>query len=134
MGCPTSCWMTAKFKSVLTNATCRDQDSKSPMFQQYLTGLESQRRSYVKKKDWYALFGRWIERLNSIGCMGHLLMSSDTGGVSMGDLCGDTTFKLKPLKFLCPVSCGCPRANESHGQPDLCPRACSLSAISQAIR
>lgn len=121
MGCPNSCFEGHnEYFAELHASTCVDRPVASVEFQRYLQGLKDVQASYRQTNiDWYNLFQSWIDSLSQLGCAGHKLREP------FGDLCSATAFKLKPLQYVCPVSCGCPNVTiPPNDQAELCPVSC----------
>jgi len=147
MGCPSVCFVGYKYQSSRKDAVCEDQPSNSSAFMSYISGLRSLQASYRHQSEWYAMFGNWIANLAADGCNATKLATSS--GASMGDLCTENTWKLKPVHNLCPKTCGCHLVGGTSpavptGQSPLCPLSCSenlpslsstqLAQLSQLLR
>jgi hypothetical protein len=129
MGCPKVCFEGAAYQ-VTRSGDCEDHPSTSDAFMSYIQGLKSLREAYKKQIQWYNMFTTWIDDLAAGGCNATKLFTA--GGGSMGDLCAETVFKLKPLQNICPQTCGCDRdaIKVPVNQAMLCPISCVSSSSS----
>lgn len=116
-GCPSNCLSTQDYLENAAEKSCEDEDVDSDFIQDYVLALGSASEFwplYWKNlyHDHFQKFFRW----NGCAAIDYALTNKDWNFCAPGG----TPFPVKPLTYMCPVTCGC-----SEAWIEGCPTACN---------
>lgn len=121
-GCPHTCMASTDFRNALLKHSCEVDAGKNDVrFQRFLQGLAEFRDSYPVS--WQGLVEQIITELKNNGCQALVVGGFiPKGGSWPIDFCAeDNTYSLKPLRYMCPLTCECQKAKSKY----LCPGNCT---------
>jgi hypothetical protein len=121
-GCPINCAEYSSYDEAVSVDACEDQSTNSSAFIKYLNEVTTQTADWPQfwQEQWeifvYPLLSMW-------GCVAVDALKSNTEQPQNFCIDGGSFWPIKPLTYLCPVTCGC-ESDMTWG----CPSSCAVNA------
>jgi len=130
-GCPVNCPHTPTYSMAVGKLACMDVPPGSPSLVAWAD--EVTRVSGTWPLNWADGAPRFVNSIVADGCWA-ASSNSPVGSAYGLDWCkfGGTFWPIKPISYMCPVTCGCAKAMRSGGKQWGCPTSCGATHVNES--